>query len=281
MSKSKGPSPSGLRDCWSLSFSSINSVWTSADNSIKVTITERLHRTVEEFLSVELDKHQLTNPADAMLLARLRGLIDEMSPILHSPDVEFQEALAELSLGLTLDPARLSATDLLRHRSLFRSLGVAQRDVQKNQDLGQPSLGMSVIGSATEANLRVALEYFLMKGFYADKAVIPKKLPMKGRSNSVKPVAEGKHRSDLQALTNRYQPLLADRFAEHFEHSDQPFLLDDPKMLAELSKQVRKSDIYAATRDTSHKDTRKYFGANAPERLRERAIVHFIAFRDN
>jgi hypothetical protein len=279
MSKSIDALPPGFRDCWDLSFIPIDSTWTSADNALRVTITERLHRTVEEFITLELGRKQLPNPADTLLLTKLRGLIKKIPPISHSPNVEFREALTELLLGLLLEETQLSALDLSRHLSLFRSLGVAQRDFPREEESVKPSLGKSVIGSAEDANLRVALEYFLIKGFYADKAAMPKKLPMKGQSGPVKLISKERVRLDLQALTTKYQPLLAERFAEHFEHSDQPFLLDDPKMLANVSKQVRRSDIFAATKDTSHKDTQKYFGKNAPERLRERAIVHFIAFR--
>ena len=106
-------------------------------------------------------------------------------------------------------------------------------------------------------------------------------MPQKEAPRTIDPVSNGPYRPDLDDLTASYMPLFQDKLAAHLSESVEPFALDDPSLLADLSKRVRREDIFPGTKNTSHKDTQKYFGKSAPERLRERAIVHFITFRDH
>ena len=134
------------------------------------------------------------------------------------------------------------------------------------------------------SDLRTALLYI-----FESKAIsrirvtfsLTRSLRRKRPQKSFSPVSDGSYRPDLDDLAASYTPLLQQKLAAHLSDSSEPFALDDPSLLSGLSKRVRRDDIFPGTKNTSHKDTQKYFGKNAPERLRERAIVHFITFRNH
>ena len=63
--------PEGLRDCWTLSLSLRGYQWVSNDGVLTVNVTERITRTAREFVSKELRRLGMDDPAeDALFGAR-------------------------------------------------------------------------------------------------------------------------------------------------------------------------------------------------------------------
>ena len=271
--------PEGFRDCWALSLSLHGCRWLSHDGVLTVTVTERITRTAREFVSKELRRLGRDDPADDALFAALLKTINIDAIDEATLDKDLNTALVELMDALIGGP-NLSAVNLAEHTRLFQRLGRSIHDQSDNNDHSS-TLGTLPPHLSQAANLRTALLYFLIKGYFADRVIFPNKVPQKEAPKTIGPVSNGPNRPDLDDLAARYTPLFQEKLASHLSESGNPFALDDPSLLAGLSKQVRREDVFPGTKNTSHKDTQKYFGKNAPERLRERAVVHFITFRDS
>ena len=271
--------PEGLRDCWTLSLSLRGYQWVSNDGVLTVNVTERITRTAREFVSKELRRLGMDDPADDALFGALVETINIDAIDAATLDEDLNTALIELMDALIGGP-NLSAANLAEHTRVFKSLGRSIHDQSDNND-HSPTLGTLPPHLSQAANLRTALLYFLIKGYFADRVTFPNKVPQKEAPKTIHPVSNGPYRPDLDDLAASYTPLLQQKLAAHLSDSSEPFALDDPSLLAGLSKRVRRDDIFPGTKNTSHKDTQKYFGKNAPERLRERAIVHFITFRNH
>ena len=271
--------PEGFRDCWTLSLSLHGCRWLSHDGVLTVNVTERITRTAREFVSKELGHLGRDDPADDALFAALLKTINIDAIDAATLDKDLNTALIELMDALIGGP-NLSAVNLAEHTRLFQRLGRSIHD-QSDTNNHSPTLGTLPPHLSQAANLRTALLYFLIKGYFADRVTFPNKVPQKEAPKTIAPVSNASYRPDLDDLAANYTPLFQEKLAAHLKESGEPFALDDPSLLACLSKQVRREDIFPGTKNTSHKDTQKYFGKSAPERLRERAIVHFITFRDH
>ena len=266
--------PQGLRDCLTLSLSVHGTTWTSSDGRLSLGVTERITRTAQEFVASHSERLGVDNPADDALFKTLLSIAnaDAIDATTVNPDLNrMLVALIETLIG---GPA-LDAADLAEHMREFQMLGLKISD-EPEPEGSQRGLDTLPPHLAHASDLKIALIYFFVKGYFADRIVFPNKIPQKEKPKVVAPVKDGQSRPDLDALATSYQSLLAEQLAAHTETSNHPFRLDDPKMLTKLSKQVRQHDVFTATPHTSHKDTQKYFGKNAPERLRERAIIQFI-----
>ena len=266
--------PQGLRDCLTLSLSVHGTTWTSSDGRLSLGVTERITRTAQEFVASHSERLGVDNPADDALFKALLSIAnaDAIDATTVNPDLNrMLVALIETLIG---GPA-LDAADLAEHMREFQMLGLKISD-EPEPEGSQRGLDTLPPHLAHASDLKIALIYFFVKGYFADRIVFPNKIPQKEKPKVVAPVKDGQSRPDLDALATSYQSLLAEQLAAHTETSNHPFRLDDPKMLTKLSKQVRQHDVFTATPHTSHKDTQKYFGKNAPERLRERAIIQFI-----
>ena len=270
--------PEGFRDCWALSLSLHGCRWLSHDGVLTVNVTERITRTAREFVSKELRRLGRDDPADDALFAALLKTINIDAIDAATLDKDLNTALIELMDALIGGP-NLSAVNLAEHTRLFQRLGRSIHDQSDTND-HSPRLNTLPPHLSEAANLKTALLYFLIKGYFADRVTFPNKVPQKETPKTVNPVSNGPYRPDLDDLAASYAPLFQEKLASHLSESGNPFALDDPSLLAGLSKRVRREDIFPGTKNTSHKDTQKYFGKSAPERLRERAIVHFITFRD-
>lgn len=266
--------PQGLRDCLTLSLSVHGTTWTSSDGRLSVGVTERITRTAQDFVARQSGSLGVDNPADDALFKALLKLTnaDAIDATTANPDLN--RMLGALMETLVGGPA-LDAVDLAEHMREFQMLGLKISDEPRPEGAKQ---GLDTLPAhlAHTSDLKIALLYFLVKGYFADRIAFPNKIPQREKPKVVAPVKDGQSRPDLDALATSYQSLLAEQLAAHTETSNHPFRLDDPKMLTALSKQVRQHDVFIATPHTSHKDTQKYFGKNAPERLRERAIIQFI-----
>ena len=271
--------PGGLRDCWTLSLSLRGYQWVSNDGVLTVNVTERITRTAREFVSKELRRLGMDDPADDALFGALVETINIDAIDAATLDEDLNTALIELMDALIGGP-NLSAANLAEHTRLFQRLGRSIHDQSDTND-HSPRLNTLPPHLSEAANLKTALLYFLIKGYFADRVTFPNKVPQKEAPKTVNPVSNGPYRPDLDDLAASYTPLLQQKLAAHLSDSSEPFALDDPSLLAGLSKRVRRDDVFPGTKNTSHKDTQKYFGKNAPERLRERAIVHFITFRSH
>lgn len=270
--------PEGLRDCWTLSLSLHGCRWLSHDGVLTVNVTERITRTAREFVSKELRRLGRDDPADDALFAALLKTINIDAIDAATLDKDLNTALIELMDALIGGP-NLSAVNLAEHTRLFQRLGRSIHDQSDNNDHSS-TLGTLPPHLSQAANLRTALLYFLIKGYFADRVIFPNKVPQKETPKTIAPVSNAPYRPDLDDLAASYTPLFQKKLQTHLSNSAEPFALDDPSLLAALSKRVRRDDVFPGTKNTSHKDTQKYFGKSAPERLRERAIVHFIASRD-
>ena len=270
--------PEGFRDCWTLSLSLHGCRWLSHDGVLTVNVTERITRTAREFVSKELRHLGRDDPADDALFAALLKTINIDAIDAATLNKDLNTVLIELMDALIGGP-NLSAVNLAEHTRLFKSLGRSIHD-QSDNNGDSSTLGILPPHLSQAANLRTALLYFLIKGYFADRVTFPNKVPQKETPKTIAPVSNAPYRPDLDDLAASYTPLLQQKLAAHLSDSSEPFALDDPSLLAGLSKRVRRDDIFPGTKNTSHKDTQKYFGKSAPERLRERAIIHFIAFRD-
>ncbi len=270
--------PEGLRDCWMLSLSLHGCRWLSHDGVLTVNVTERITRTAREFVSKELRRLGVDDPADDALFGALVETINIDAIDAATLDEDLNTALIELMDALIGGP-NLSAANLAEHTRLFQRLGHSIQGQSGNNDQSS-TLGTLPPHLSQAANLRTALLYFLIKGYFADWVTFPNRVPQKEAPKTINPVSNGPYRPDLDDLAASYTPLLQQKLAAHLSDSSEPFALDDASLLAGLSKRVRRDDIFPGTKNTSHKDTQKYFGKSAPERLRERAIVHFIASRD-
>ena len=268
------PMPQGLRDCLTLSLSVHGTTWTSTDGQLSLRATDRITRTARDFVTSESAKLGIDNPADDALFKALLNLVNTSDIDATTVNPDLNKILGELMEALVGGPA-LDAADLAEHMSRFQSLGL-ELSSESESDVFQQGLGTLPTHLAQKSNLRIALLYFLIKGYFADRMVFPNKIPQKEKPKVIAPVKDEQARPDLDALARCYQPLLKAQLTAHIKRSNHPFLLDDPKMLTAVSKQVRLHDVFNATPHTSHKDTQKYFGKNAPERLRERAIIQFI-----
>ena len=271
--------PEGFRDCWTLSLSLHGCRWLSHDGVLTVNVTERITRTAREFVSKELRRLGRDDPADDALFAALLKTINIDAIDAATLDKDLNTALIELMDALIGGP-NLSAVNLAEHTRLFQRLGRSIHDQSDTND-HSPRLNTLPPHLSEAANLKTALLYFLIKGYFADRVTFPNKVPQKEVPKTITPLNHGAYRPDLDDLAANYMPLFQDKLAAHLTKSGEPFALDDPSLLVGLSKRVRREDIFPGTKNTSHKDTQKYFGKNAPERLRERAIVHFITFRDH
>lgn len=271
--------PEGFRDCWTLSLSLHGCRWLSHDGVLTVNVTERITRTAREFVSKELRRLGRDDPADDALFAALLKTINIDAIDAATLDKDLNTALIELMDALIGGP-NLSAVNLAEHTRLFQRLGRSIHDQSDTND-HSPRLNTLPPHLSEAANLKTALLYFLIKGYFADRVTFPNKVPQKEAPKTVNPVSNGPYRPDLDDLAASYTPLFQEKLQTHLSNSVEPFALDDPSLLARLSKRVRRDDIFPGTKNTSHKDTQKYFGKSAPERLRERAIVHFITFRDH
>ena len=270
--------PDGLRDCWILSLSLHGCRWLSHDGVLTVNVTERITRTAREFVSKELRRLGRDDPADDALFAALLETINIDAIDAATLDNDLNTALIKLMDALIGGP-NLNAANLAEHTRLFQSLGRSIHD-QSNDNDHSSALGTLPPHLSQSANLRTALLYFLIKGYYADRVIFPNKVPQKEAPKTINPLNHGSYRPDLDDLAASYTPLFQEALATHLSISGETFALDEPSLLAGFSKRVRRDDIFPGTKNTSHKDTQKYFGRSAPERLRERAIVHFIASRD-
>jgi len=270
--------PEGLRDCWTLSLSLHGCRWLSHDGVLTVNVTERITRTAREFVSKELRRLGMDDPADDALFAALLKTINIDAIDAATLDKDLNTALIELMDALIGGP-NLSAANLAEHTRLFQRLGHSIQGQSGNNDQSS-TLGTLPPHLSQSANLRTALLYFLIKGYYADRVIFPNKVPQKEAPKTINPLNHGSYRPDLDDLAASYTPLFQEALATHLSISGETFALDEPSLLAGFSKRVRRDDIFPGTKNTSHKDTQKYFGRSAPERLRERAIVHFIASRD-
>ena len=270
--------PEGLRDCWMLSLSLHGCRWLSHDGVLTVNVTERITRTAREFVSKELRRLGVDDPADDALFGALVETINIDAIDAATLDEDLNTALIELMDALIGGP-NLSAANLAEHTRLFQRLGHSIQGQSGNNDQSS-TLGTLPPHLSQAANLRTALLYFLIKGYFADRVTFPNRVPQKEAPKTINPVSNGPYRPDLDDLAASYTPLLQQKLAAHLSDSSEPFALDDPSLLAGLSKRVRRDDVFPGTKNPSHKDTQKYFGKSAPERLRERAIVHFIASRD-
>ena len=270
--------PEGFRDCWTLSLSLHGCRWLSHDGVLTVNVTERITRTAREFVSKELHRLGRDDPADDALFAALLKTINIDAIDAATLDKDLNTALIELMDALIGGPS-LNAVNLAEHTRLFQRLG---RSVHDQSDTNDHSSRLNTLPPhlSEAANLKTALLYFLIKGYFADRVTFPNKVPQKETPKPISPVSNAPYRPDLNDLAASYTPFFQEKLATHLSESDEPFALDDPSLLAGLSKRVRRGDIFPGTKNTSHKDTQKYFGKSAPERLRERAIIHFIAFRD-
>lgn len=270
--------PEGFRDCWTLSLSLHGCRWLSNDGVLTVNVTERITRTASEFVSKELRRLGREDPADDALFAALLKTINIDAIDAATLDKDLNTALIELMDALIGGP-NLSAANLAEHTRLFQSLGRSIHDQSDNND-DSSTLGILPPHLSQAANLRTALLYFLIKGYFADRFTFPNKVPQKEAPKTIATVSNAPYRPDLDDLAASYTPLFQKKLQTHLSESVEPFALDDPSLLAGLSKRVRRDDVFPGTKNTSHKDTQKYFGKSAPERLRERAIVHFIASRN-
>jgi hypothetical protein len=271
--------PEGFRDCWTLSLSLHGCRWLSHDGVLTVNVTERITRTAREFVSKEMHRLGRADPADDALFAALLETINIDAIDAATLNKDLNTALIELMDALIGGP-NLNAANLAEHTRLFQRLGHSIQGQSGNNDQSS-TLGTLPPHLSQAANVRTALLYFLIKGYFADRVTFPSKVPQKEAPKTIGPVSNGPYRPDLDDLAASYTPLLQEKLQTHLSESVEPFALDDPSLLGGLSKRVRRDDIFPGTKNTSHKDTQKYFGKNAPERLRERAIIHFIAARHN
>lgn len=271
--------PEGFRDCWTLSLSLHGCRWLSHDGLLTVNVTERITRTAREFVSKEFRRLAMDDLADDALFGALVETINVDAIDAATLDKDLNTALTELTNSLIGGP-NLSAANLAEHTRLFQRLG---RSIHDQSDTNDHPLTLGTLPPhlSQAANLRTALLYFLIKGYFADRVTFPNKVPQKEAPKTIAPVSNAPYRPDLDDLAASYTPLFQEKLAAHLKESGEPLALDDPSLLARLSKRVRRDDIFPGTKNTSHKDTQKYFGKSAPERLRERAIVHFITFRDH
>ena len=114
--------PEGFRDCWTLSLSLHGCRWLSHDGVLTVNVTERITRTAREFVSKELRRLGVDDPADDALFGALVETINIDAIDAATLDEDLNTALIELMDALIGGP-NLSAANLAEHTRLFQRLG--------------------------------------------------------------------------------------------------------------------------------------------------------------